>query len=53
MKHAERFWAFEASGGTYSSRKIPQWRFGQIELLEYLDLVNDEWDEPHSQPHPA
>lgn len=49
MKHTEKFSAFETCGGTYSSRKIPPWRLGQIELMEYLDFVATDWDEIHYQ----
>ncbi len=47
MKNTERFLAYESSGGKYSSRKVPNWRWGQTELLEYLDFLNhyDDWED--------
>lgn len=53
MKHTEKFSAFETSGGKYSSRKVPQWRLGHNELLEYLELLNQDTEEWHYNVHPA
>lgn len=39
-KHTEKFSVFEASGGTYSTRKIPPWHMGHNDLLKYLDYSN-------------
>jgi hypothetical protein len=52
-KHSEKFSAFDTNMGKYSSSKIPQWRLGHIDLLEYLDVQDDEWDDPHYEVAPA
>jgi hypothetical protein len=52
-KHSEKFSAFETNGGKYSASKVPQWRLGHIDVLEYLDVLNDDWDEPHYEVSPA
>ena len=44
MTNKERFSAFETCGGKYSARKIPQWKMGPHELLEYLDFINASED---------
>jgi hypothetical protein len=45
MKQRKKFSAFETSGGKYSTRKIPQWKIGHTELRQYLDFINQPWED--------
>lgn len=47
-KHTEKFSVFEASGGTYSTRKIPPWHMGHNDLLKYLDYSNTDDGEDYT-----
>lgn len=44
-KQEKMFCAFQTSGGKYSSRKVPRWQMGRNDLLEYLDMLRDEWED--------
>jgi hypothetical protein len=46
MKQSKKkYSAIETTGGTYSARKVPQWRIGNNELLEYLAALDKDWDD--------
>jgi hypothetical protein len=42
----EKVSVFEATGGTCSARKIPQWRAGQTDIQAYLALLSEDWGDP-------
>lgn len=51
MKYPEKLSMFEASGGKYSARKVPQWRMGYHEILEYLDFITHEGEDLHQNAY--
>ncbi len=53
MRHFDKFSAFETTGGKYSTHKVPRWRMGQNEILEYLEFADIERDDFGFQGHPA
>ena len=42
MGRAEKFEAYEMSGGVYNGRKLPKWRFNQVDMMEYIMQHLDE-----------
>jgi len=48
-KQDKKFRSLQTSGGKYSSRKVPPWHMGRNDLLEYLDMLRDEWEDLNRQ----
>ncbi len=49
-RNRNKFSAFDASPGKVNTRKVPKWRCSSMDLLEYLDSLEEEGDEVIDTP---
>lgn len=41
-RNADKYTLYEMSGGVYNTRKLPKWRFNQVDMLEYIQSIEED-----------